>query len=137
MTIHSRWMIRLSLVYFLIGALAGAAMLIHKAYTIHPSVWLLLPIHIEVVIFGWIIQFTMGTAYWILPRYLKGSKRGSTVLAWMMIGLLNTGILLILATNLLEFSFNVSLIGRGLELIAVLFFIVLQWRRVVSYRGEK
>jgi len=34
-----------------------------------------LPIHIEVLIFGWIIQFTLGTAYWILPRFLQAPQR--------------------------------------------------------------
>lgn len=130
----SRWMIRLSLMYLLLGIVLGALMLIHKAYVVHPAIWVLLPIHIEVTIFGWIIQLTLGTAYWMLPRFLKGPSRGERKLAYAMIGALNLGIIFVIADSLLSFALPFALIGRIFELIAVGLFVSLHWNRIVTYR---
>lgn len=130
----SRLMIRLSFVYLLLGMVMGALMLIHKAYAIHPAVWMVLPVHIEMTIFGWIIQLTLGTAYWILPRFLEGSARGDSSLAYAMIALLNLGIIFVIADSLLLFALPLDLAGRILELVAVGLFVALHWNRIVTYR---
>ncbi len=132
----SRWMIRLSLIYFIAGILAGAFLLIHKAYPLHPTAWLLLPLHIEVTIFGWIIQYTLGTAYWMLPRYLKGKPRGSRLMSWVMVLCLNLGIVFIIIDPLEWVSIQLRFTGRVLEVIAVLLFIILHWNRIVTYRNR-
>ena len=59
----SRLMIKASMLYMFAGFVIGALILISKVYPEYSSVWSLLLIHIEVSIFGWVIQFTMGTAY--------------------------------------------------------------------------
>ncbi|MCW9707303.1 cbb3-type cytochrome c oxidase subunit I [Fodinibius salsisoli] len=130
----SRWMIRCSLLYLLTGFAIGAAMLISKAYPVYPQVWQLLPVHIEIAIFGWIIQFTMGTAYWILPRYLKTGGRGNSMLAKSMVVLFNTGILLNVISYLQFLPEEAVFWGRLSEVGAVGLFVILHWNRVVSYR---
>lgn len=130
----SRWMIRLSLIYLLLGIIMGALMLIHKAYFIHSAIWMLLPIHIEASIFGWIIQLTLGTAYYMLPRFLEGQPRGSSSLAYVMILSLNTGIIFVIADSLLSFALPLDLAGRIFELTAVGLFVALHWNRIVTYR---
>lgn len=132
----SRWMIRSSLLYLLLGVGLGALMLIHKAYPLHPAVWQLLPVHIEVTIFGWIIQFTLGTAYWMLPRFLEEPKRGNRGAAWLMVILLNLGILMVVADSLFSPLIPLRLAGRFLEVGAVTLFISLHWNRIVSYRYQ-
>ncbi len=133
----SRWMIRLSFTYLLLGISMGALMLIHKAFPIHPAVWMLLPIHIEITIFGWIIQLTLGTAYWMLPRFLEGPARGDSSLAYAMIACLNLGIIFVIADPLLSIALPWDLIGRIFELTAVVLFVVLHWNRIVTYRTKK
>lgn len=123
-------MIRASLIYFLGGVLLGAAMLAEKAHSFYPEIWNLLPIHIEVLIIGWIIQFTLGTAYWILPRHVEGPPRGNDRLAFGIPIFLNLGILSILSAYLCSAPIFLFLIGRGFELMAVLIFARLHWRRV-------
>lgn len=130
----SRWMIRLSFFYLLLGIIMGALMLIHKAYFIHPAIWMLLPIHIEVTIFGWIIQLTLGTAYYILPRFLEGPPRGDSSLAYAMIVSLNLGIIFVITDSLLSFTLPIDLVGRIFELTAVGLFVALHWNRIVTYR---
>lgn len=130
----SRWMIGCSFVYLLLGILLGALMLIHKACPLHPSIWMLLPLHIEITIFGWIIQLTLGTAYWMLPRFLQGPPRGDSNLAYAMIASLNLGIIFVIADSLLSSTLPFGLLGRIFELVAVLLFVMLHWNRIVTYR---
>ncbi|MDZ7716819.1 MAG: hypothetical protein U5J95_11460 [Balneolaceae bacterium] len=127
-------MIRCSFVYLLLGIGLGAVLLVHKAYPLHPAVWQLLPIHIEITIFGWIIQLTLGTAYWMLPRFLEAPKRGSQWLGVFMVIILNVGILLTILDDMMHVELQVQLLGRCLELLAVIIFIRLHWSRIVTYR---
>ncbi|WP_395068877.1 hypothetical protein [Gracilimonas sp.] len=107
-------------------------MLINKAFLISPIIWFILPIHIEFLIFGWIIQFTLGVAYWILPRFLESKGRGNTYVAWLMVFFLNTGILSV-AFSGYGLGSSFALAGRILEILAVCLFISLHWKRVVTY----
>ncbi len=129
----SRWMIKASMLYMLAGFAIGALILISKVYPEYSSVWSLLSVHIEVSIFGWIIQLTMGTAYWILPRYLKTKSRGNPRLALAMVGMLNFGILINVASYLNILPPSATIVGRLLEVGAVALFIALHWNRAVSY----
>lgn len=129
----SVWMIRMSFLYLAFGVSIGALLLISKSLGIASFAWNLLPIHIEFLIFGWIIQFTLGTAYWILPRYLKTKGRGKPLPAIMMVVLLNTGILLMVISELKPGYSFLGLIGRSSQLLAVVLFIRLHWQRIVSY----
>ncbi|MDR8389955.1 cbb3-type cytochrome c oxidase subunit I [Aliifodinibius sp. S!AR15-10] len=129
----SRWLIRSSFGCLLVGMIIGALLLIHKSYPLHPAMWSLLPVHIELLIFGWIIQFTMGTAYWILPRYLEDSSRGNTKVAKLIVAIFNIGIFLMIVDAILLTKLPLALAGRGFEAVAVLLFIMLHWQRVLSY----
>jgi len=129
----SRWMIKASMLYMLAGFAIGALILISKVYPEYSSVWSLFSVHIEVSIFGWIIQLTMGTAYWILPRYLKTKSRGNPRLALAMVGMLNFGILINVASYLNILPPSATIVGRLLEVGAVVLFIALHWNRAVSY----
>jgi cbb3-type cytochrome oxidase subunit 1 len=126
-------MIKASMLYMLVGFSIGALILISKVYPAYASAWSLLSVHIEVGIFGWIIQLTMGTAYWILPRYLKTKSRGNPRLALAMVGMLNLGILINVASYLDVLGSSATIAGRLLEVGAVVLFIALHWNRAVSY----
>jgi hypothetical protein len=108
-------------------------LLINKGLNLEPAIWAFLPVHIELMIFGWIIQFTLGVAYWILPRFLEGEARGNSILAYAMVLVFNLGIWLIILTELTAISDNFRLIARSLELVGVLLFASLHWKRIVTY----
>lgn len=134
MTNPSCWMIRLSLLYLLISASIGGLILSHKAIDIHPMIWGLLPFHYELAVWGWLVQFVMGTAYWMFPKKLEGERRGPILPAWVMIILFNIG-LLILSTSTFNTAIDwPALAGRSLMTIAILIFITLIWQRIVTYR---
>lgn len=125
-------MIKLSLVYLLLGISLGTLMLINKAWLISYLLWFVLPIHIEFLIFGWIVQFTLGVAYWILPRFLGSKGRGNATLAWLMVLSLNAGIVMV-ASSSYGLGSSFALAGRIFEAVAVALFISLHWKRVVTY----
>jgi hypothetical protein len=133
----SRWLIRCSLIYLLAGFTIGTFMLIAKITSLHSWIWTLLPVHIEILIFGWIIQLTMGMGYWILPRFLESGSRGNSTLAWSMIICLNAGILSVIIGSLSPIQFPFRLLGRVLETTSVILFIGLHWRRIVTYRHRE
>lgn len=134
MPAQSIWMIRISLVYLLIISLIGSLLLIHKVIDIHPMMWAFLPVHYEMAIWGWLVQFVMGTAYWIFPRYLQPKPRGSVRTAWLVVVLLNTGVLFLIVENLLQISRLFKMSGRVLIIASILCFASIMWERVVSYR---
>lgn len=134
MPAQSVWMIRMSLVYLLIISLIGSLLLIHKVVDIHPAMWAFLPVHYEMAIWGWLVQFVMGTAYWIFPRYLQSKPRGSVRTAWIVVVLLNTGVLFLIVENLLQINRLFKMSGRILIIASILCFASIMWERVVSYR---
>ena len=89
----SVWAIRTALVYLGLGFTWGALMLSQKGVPLDTAVWRMLPMHIEFVLAGWTMQLAMGVAFWILPRFSRGSARGNESLAWTAYVLLNVGVL--------------------------------------------
>lgn len=134
MPAQTLWMLRVSLIYFLLAALTGSLLLIHKAVPLHPAAWSLLPLHYEMAIWGWIVQFVMGTAYWMFPRFLKGEIRGPEKPAWWMVILFNAGLLLLLVSFLTTGSIVLAPAGRFLIMAAILLFGYLMWGRIASFK---
>ena len=130
----SVWLVRTSLIHMGIGFLFGALILHHKGIPIYVWSWRLLNPHIELVIFGWTIQFVMGIAFWILPRFSGEHRYGKVYLGWWSFGLLNGGILLTAAGTWFVADL-VSLVGRLSTLGAVLMFVILIYPRVKPLGG--
>lgn len=134
MSAQSIWMIRLSLLSLLISVLIGGLLLVHKVLPVHPMLWAFLPVHYEIAILGWLVQFVMGTAYWMFPRHLTGPGRGSEGLAWVLVVMFNLGLLILLIASATAYDQILPLTGRGCMILAVILFGALMWNRVVSYR---
>ncbi len=60
-------MMRASMVWLLAGAVGGAVMMA-DAYV--PGTWRvwIAPTHGHMLFVGWLVQFALGVAYWLLPR---------------------------------------------------------------------
>ncbi len=130
----SIWMLRLALVYLLISVSVGGLLLIQKTVNLHPMLWSLLPIHFELAIWGWLVQFVMGTAYWMFPRFLKGPKRGNEKFAIISVVSFNAGLLFLMAGYFTEVHSSLRLSSRFLMLFGVTLFVAVMWNRVLSYR---
>jgi hypothetical protein len=121
-------MIRTALVHLLAGFTIGALLLANKGVPLHPMVWRLLPIHIELLLLGWTLQLALGVAFWILPRF--GNARPRAGLAWVAYLLLNLGIGVVAASVFLVTVPALTFWGRLLEMGAVVTFALHAWPRV-------
>lgn len=124
----SCWFVRASLLYLAVGVTFGGLLLAHKGIPLHPFLWRLLPLHIEFLLFGWLVQLAMGVAFWIFPRFWR--SRGNERPAWVAFGLLNAGVLLAGISPLLAWPAWFILIGRLAETGAAIAFALHAWPRV-------
>lgn len=109
---------RTAFAWLLIGSGAGALMLASRGLGWTVPWAEALALHIDVMLFGWMTQFTLGTAYWILPKHAAGPERGPDApiaVAWF---LLNAGVIAAAAGQAGAWL----LAGRLAELAAVLAF---------------
>ena len=126
----SVWALRLALIYFVIGFTLGAVLLANKGLGFDPALWSLLPAHVDFLLLGWTLQLIFGVAFWILPRFSRGLRRGNEKLAWTAIILLNAGILIDGVGPLLLHQTYLNLVGRGLLILAAISFAMHAWPRV-------
>ena len=125
----SVWFIRASLLYLAIGFTFGALMLANEGLVFNPHLDRFLPVHMEFLLSGWMMQLALGVAYWILPRNVKGLPRGNEMIAWLSLIFLNAGILMVTFNTLLSVAWFVVL-GRVFEAVSILAFLMVAWRRV-------
>jgi hypothetical protein len=85
--------IRLALCWLVLGIVAGALMLNDDVLPGYWKLWLS-PTHAHVLLVGWFFQFTLGVAYWLLPRKRSperpagyDERLGFTALALINVGL--------------------------------------------------
>jgi heme/copper-type cytochrome/quinol oxidase subunit 1 len=91
----SCWFVRAALLHLGSGVLIGGLLLSAKGFPAALGwAWSLLIAHIQLLIVGWLIQFALGVAYWILPRLDGAGERGRPGAAWFSFVALNTGTLL-------------------------------------------
>lgn len=131
----SIWTIRAALIYLGIGFTLGGLMLFNKGIPIDPSLWRLLPVHIEFVLIGWTVQLAMSVAFWILPRLRRTDRYGNPILAWTAFVLLNGGIWAAAAGEWFDHLTWLTLVGRSAEFAAVIAFAIYIWPRVKSFGG--
>jgi hypothetical protein len=121
-----------------VGFLFGALILHHKGIPIYPWTWKLLNPHVEMMMSGWTMQFVMGIAFWILPRFTGGfrgeGRYGNSLLGWYSFGMLNSGVLLIAAGAWFILDL-LTLAGRLCTLGAVCLFVLFIWPRVKPLGG--
>jgi hypothetical protein len=145
----SRLFVKASLVYFGVGAVIGALLLINRWIPLGSPVLALRASHIEFLIAGWLTQLILGVAWWLFPPMAlrrrpdhprpvrRGqAQRGSEPLFWATFACLNAGILLqaVFAplyswTNVRAFNLLAGISGLFL-LAAALTFVINMWGRV-------
>jgi hypothetical protein len=126
----SVWFVRASIVYLVLGFIFGALMLAEKGIPYMPLAWALLPVHIEFLMAGWLLQLALGVAFWILPRLSPGPPRGDERLVWSAFFTINAGIILVAAQL---WAPAAAFPGRALEVLGVLLFVSASWGRVRAF----
>jgi hypothetical protein len=126
----SVWLARTALCYLAIGVLAGAFLLVNRGVFLGAWVARLLPIHIEFLLIGWILQLALGVAFWILPRFRTGAERGREEFVWGAYVLLNMGVIAVAVGGAIGLPPAVPLLGRAAEALAAAAFSLHAWPRI-------
>ena len=111
----SQILVRLSLCYLIAGASIGLLLHVSRATGMFDMIWVLRPVHIEFLLYGWLIQFAFGVASWILPR--KGAIPSAGRLALGAVTY-NAGILFAAAGGVLGLT-HLPVVGRLAELAGI------------------
>ncbi len=126
----SRFLLRLSLVALLAGSAIGAWRLGHS---LTPGLtWRVA--HIELMLFGWLVPFVLGTAYWMLPRAAVQPERGSARLAWSGALLLAVGMVGGVLAGLESASPGWRHLSAGVRSAGILLLLLLLWPRIKPFR---
>jgi len=123
----SAWFIRTAMAYLALGITFGALLLWNKGLPLHPAIWRLLPVHIELMLVGWTLQLIYGIAFWILPRWR--SWRGNETPVWAAFWLLNCGIWLVALGQSLGWAPIWLAAGRLAEIASAVAFSLNAWPR--------
>ncbi len=125
----SVWAVRLALLYLLLGFTLGAIILANKGVPFAPYAWRLLPMHIDILLFGFVIQLAMGVGYWILPRY-RGGGRGNEGAVRAAVVLLNLGVWAVIGVAGFNLPMQWMGVGRLLEGASAGLFVWQVWKRI-------
>jgi hypothetical protein len=127
-------MIKTSLFYLFVGVILGFMMVL--AFR-NPSLsWFLKlrSVHVHILLVGSFLQLIMGVSLWMFPRkkeppHITGEEEGLPLYI-----MLNLGVLLRSFSEPWAFTkdlaYYVSLMGTGIQVISIIYFIVLIWGRV-------
>lgn len=123
-----RWYLRTALIMFVLALAAGVLQALST-----PG---LTPVYFHLLMVGWVTQFIMGVALWMLPKYTQAQPRGSDRLSWAGYGLLNLGLVLRAVAEPANALSPGGMMGWALALSALLqwlagaLFVFNAWRRV-------
>ena len=129
-------MIRTALAYLATGFLVGALLLMHRAVPLGSWLHRLVPLHIEYLLLGCLVQLALGVAFWVLPRFRSGAERGQEAPAWVAFALLNLGIQTVAIGGAAGAPSTLGLLGRCVEGLAAGAFALHAWPRVKVFRSE-
>lgn len=128
----SVWYVRAALLHFALGATVGAGGLAAKG-GLWPALPLpMRPLHVELVLLGWLCQLAVEVALWILPFSGGVSVDRRFWAAW---GLLNGGIVLVVLGDW-ALVVNGVLVGRICEGLAGGLLVWGLWPRVRPLSGH-
>ena len=129
----SVWIVRTALLHLGTGVTLGMLMLWNKGIVIDPLLWLLLGTHLEVLIFGWLIQLALGVAFWIIPRFTQEPRYGNIRRGWIGFVLFNLGIFLVILSAWVTGAEVLKPIGRLVEMGGIITFMTVLWPRVKPF----
>lgn len=126
--------IRIALMWLLVGTSTGTLMLLNRADLVGAEIWTFRPTHIDTMLLGFMIQFALGVALWILPRARHAANRKPDNDGWAVI-LFNVGLLFRIAASMLgathesQFAFY---LGTGMLAAGLALLVWKLWPRIQS-----
>ena len=134
MPVIVRWYLRTALVMFVLALVVGVVQNLSGLLPSLPPG--LTPVYFHLLMVGWVTQFILGVAIWMLPKYSQEKPRGIETLSWVTYILLNTGLLVrAFGEPLTELNPGTAwgwmlVFSAFLQWLAGLLFVINTWRRV-------
>lgn len=131
-------MVKAALLWLVAGVIFGGLMLVDRGIPGDWRLWMM-PTHGHMLFVGWLVQFALGIAYWLLPRKRSpelpiGYKETPALIA---VGMLNLGLALRVLGEPLERTGHASdftlgiLAGSSLfQVGAIVIFVSQLWPRI-------
>jgi cbb3-type cytochrome oxidase subunit 1 len=91
--------------FLLAGAFLGVLLSLSKVFPQFRFL-LLIPVHLDFMIFGWFFNFIAGVSWWILPRLKEGTFRGNPIFPAITFILVNLGLMISLFSVFLNLLFS-------------------------------
>lgn len=129
----SGYFIRASLLYLALGTTYGALLLWNKALPFSGLIWLLRPNHVDIMFTGWMTQFVLGVAFWILPRRGSAKPRGNqtwSVAAFALINISLIAQIMLVYVNHLE----LYIYTRPIQVVGIALFLIGNWWRIYALK---
>ncbi|MFU8806422.1 MAG: hypothetical protein ACNA8W_21600 [Bradymonadaceae bacterium] len=131
----SIWTLRLALVYLGLGFTAGALALINKGIVLSPWIFHAMPLHRDLMIYGWTLHLIVGVAYWILPTFGSRKNRGREGFALASVIQLSAATIIGSFAALPATPPVFATVAAVLAATGVLSFAVHLWPRVKAFGG--
>jgi hypothetical protein len=132
---QSRLLIRSALIWLAAAAAVGGLMLAALSFPQLGWAAAWRQAHSYSLLFGWLVQFAVGSAYWMLPRLDAAGRRGAErrlISGWILLKAALSALWLVpllpRAADLLQAAGAVGLAGAGICWLAALLPRVLPWR---------
>ncbi len=133
----SRAFIKAGLIDFILALIAGALTVARPVITsLPPTISLLYPVYLHLLMVGWVTQLIMGVGFWMFPKLTKEKPRGNQRLGWAVFVLLNAGLVLRAISEplvIIQPTWNlgwVLALSAVLQLIAGWGFVINTWGRI-------
>lgn len=134
MPIIVRRYLRTALVMFILALIIGVVQSLGSLLPFLPPG--LTPVYFHLLMVGWVTQFILGIAIWMLPKYSQEKPRGNELFSWLTYILLNAGLLVRAFGEPLNSLYPQTgwgwllVVSALLQWFAGLFFVINAWRRV-------
>jgi hypothetical protein len=133
MPVLSVWMVRTALLQLSLGFTLGGLILMRNLLPGGAGLYRLVPLHLEVLLIGWMVQLAMGVGFWMLPKFREGRPRGREELVWTAYVCLNGGVLMAGIAQSAGNAPALALSGRAAEAMAAVLFLANAWPRIKPF----
>ena len=141
MLLIHRLFLKTALIYLLLGALAGAWMLLHQAGYLPTPPEKLFTVHIHLLGIGFFLMMVCGVALWMFPRKSGESREEAArdPIGWAAYLLLTAGLAIRCAALLLPGAFGNAVLAGSvfLQVGGILAFVVAIWPRIYMPGASK
>lgn len=90
----TRWYIKLGMLYLIFGIGLMVILSLQPMAGWSPNWQLFRPVYLHFLFIGWVTQLIIGVAHWMFPKYTKNNPRGNELYGWVVLILLNIGLIL-------------------------------------------